>query len=213
MPVVSKVNFKGDVIGEQQLEDSVFEVPVHTAAMHQVVLAHLANMRVGTHNTKDRGDVRGGGRKPWRQKHTGRARSGSNRSPVWVGGGVAHGPHPRDYSQKVNKKVRKLAIRSALSLKVSEKNMLVIDNFDIAEPKTKDMNHFLAKVDCAVKPLIIVHERNIAVTKSASNIPGAMVLNVDSINVYDILNHVKLIATPEAVKKIEEVFGHDSSRS
>lgn len=207
MPVVKQVNFKGDVIGDFELSGAIFDVPVHAAAMHQVVVAQLANRRVGTHDTKDRGEVRGGGRKPWRQKHTGRARAGSSRSPVWVGGGVAHGPHPRDYRQKVNKKVRRLALRSALSLKVQENNMVVVDRFDLDAPKTKAMISFLNKLEGANKPLFLMHESNGAVIKSASNIPGARVLHVDSINVYDILNHVKLIATPEAVRKIEEVFG------
>ena len=207
MPVVKQVNFKGEVIGDFELASSVFEVPVHVGAMHQVVVAHLANLRVGTHDTLNRGEVRGGGRKPWRQKHTGRARAGSNRSPVWVGGGVAHGPHPRDYHQKVNKKVRRLALRSALSLKVQENNMVVVDKFDLDAPRTKAMLMFLDKLESKNKPLFLMHESNGAVIKSASNIPGAQVLHVDSINVYDILNHVKLIATPEAVRKIEEVFG------
>ena len=207
MPVVNQVNFNGEVLGEFELSGDVFGAPVHVSAMHQVVVAHLANMRVGTHNTKDRGDVRGGGRKPWRQKHTGRARSGSTRSPIWVGGGVAHGPHPRDYHQKVNKKVRKLALRSALSLKVQENNMVVLDKFSLDAPKTKAMVAFLDKLEGVRKPLFILHESNAAVIKSASNIPGARVLHVDSVNVYDLLNHGKLIATPEAVRKLEEVFG------
>ncbi len=175
--------------------------------MHQVVVAHLANCRVGTHNTKDRGDVRGGGKKPWRQKHTGRARAGSSRSPIWVGGGVAHGPHPRDYHQKVNKKVRRLALCSALTLKVQEENMLILERFDVEAPKTKVMLDFLMAIDSGKKPLFVLHETNMAVVKSAANIPGAEVMHVDSINVYDLLNHDQLIATPEAVKKLEEVFG------
>ncbi|MDR1472300.1 MAG: 50S ribosomal protein L4 [Synergistaceae bacterium] len=207
MPIVKQVNFNGEVIGDFELSSDIFEAPIHVPAMHQVVVAHLANMRVGTHNTKDRGDVRGGGRKPWRQKHTGRARAGSNRSPVWVGGGVAHGPHPRDYHQKVNRKVRRLALRSALSLKVHEENMVVVDQFKIDSPRTKDMVSFLSRLDGANKPLFVLHESSVPVIKSASNIPGALVLHVDSINVYDILNHVKLIVTPEAVRKLEEVFG------
>jgi large subunit ribosomal protein L4 len=206
MPIVKQFNFKGDVIGDFELSGDVFEAPVHVPAMHQAVVAHLANLRVGTHNAKDRGDVRGGGRKPWRQKHTGRARSGSNRSPVWVGGGVAHGPHPRDYHQKVNRKVRRLALRSALTLKVQENNMIVVDKFDMDAPKTKDIINFLRRMDVASKPLFILHESSMPVRKSASNIPGATVLHVDSVNVYDVLNHVKLIATPEAVRKLEEVF-------
>ena len=207
MPVVKEVNFKGEVIGDFELSDAVFGAPVHVPAMHQVVVAHLANCRVGTHNTKDRGDVRGGGKKPWRQKHTGRARAGSSRSPVWVGGGVAHGPHPRDYHQKVNKKVRRLALCSALTLKVQEENMLVLERFDVVTPKTKVMLDFLTAIDSGKKPLFVLHETNMAVVKSAANIPGAEVMHVDSINVYDLLNHDQLIATPEAVKKLEEVFG------
>lgn len=207
MPIVKQVNFKGEVIGDFQLSDAVFGAPVHVPAMHQVVVAHLANCRVGTHNTKDRGDVRGGGRKPWRQKHTGRARAGSTRSPLWVGGGVAHGPHPRDYHQKVNKKVRRIALRSALSLKVIDERMLVLDSFAIEAPKTKVMLEFLSTIEGGRKPLFVVHETNLAVAKSAANIPGAEVLHVDSVNVYDLLNHDQLIATPEAVRKLEEVFG------
>lgn len=207
MPIVKEVNFKGEVIGQLELSEAVFGAPVHVPAMHQVVVAHLANCRVGTHNTKDRGDIRGGGKKPWRQKHTGRARSGSSRSPLWVGGGVAHGPHPRDYHQKVNKKVRRIALRSALTLKVQEENMLVVNSFDMTAPKTKLMLDFLAAVQTGKKPLLVLHETNMAVVKSTANIPSANVLHVDSVNVYDLLNHDQLIATPEAVKKLEEVFG------
>jgi large subunit ribosomal protein L4 len=207
MPVVRQINFNGDEMGEFELSSSVFDAPVHVAAMHQVVVAQLANKRVGTHNTKDRGDVRGGGRKPWRQKHTGRARAGSTRSPLWVGGGVAHGPHPRDYRQKINRKVRRLALRSALTLKARKNDMIVVESFKLDAPRTKDMISFLNKLGEVKKPLFLMHESNGAVIKSASNIPGALVLHVDSINVYDILNHTRLIATPEAVRRIEEVFG------
>ncbi|MDR3333015.1 MAG: 50S ribosomal protein L4 [Synergistaceae bacterium] len=207
MPAVKQVNFGGEVTGDFELSSEIFEAPVHVYAMHQVVVAHLANMRVGTHNTKDRGDVRGGGRKPWRQKHTGRARVGSTRSPLWVGGGVAHGPHPRDYHQKVNRKVRRIALKSALTLKVQENNMLVVEGLKLDAPRTKAMISFLDKIGPVKKPLFLLHESNGPVVKSASNIPGAMVLHVDSVNVYDILNHVKLIATPEAVRHLEEVFG------
>lgn len=206
MAVVKQINFNGETTGNVEVSDVVFAAPVHVPAMHQVVVAHLANCRVGTHNTKDRGDVRGGGRKPWKQKHTGRARAGSSRSPLWVGGGVAHGPHPRDYHQKVNRKVRRLALRSALTLKVNEGNMLVIDQFGLETPKTKAFLTFLEKTESLRKPLILVHETDMAVTKSANNIPGALVLHVDSVNVYDILNHERLIATQESVKKLEEVF-------
>ena len=207
MAVVKQINFNGETIGSVDIADAVFNAPIHVPAMHQVVVAQLANRRVGTHNTKDRGDVRGGGRKPWKQKHTGRARAGSTRSPLWVGGGVAHGPHPRDYHQKVNKKVRQIAIRSALTLKVQEENMPIIDRFALEAPKTKEFRAFLDRIDSLQKPLIIIHENDMAVRKSASNITGALVLHVDSVNVHDILNHQRLIATQEAVRKLEEVFG------
>ena len=207
MAVVKQINFNGETIGSVDIADAVFNAPIHVPAMHQVVVAQLANRRVGTHNTKDRGDARGGGRKPWKQKHPGRARAGSTRSPLWVGGGVAHGPHPRDYHQKVNKKVRQIAIRSALTLKVQEENMLIIDRFALEAPKTKEFRAFLDRIDSLQKPLIIIHENDMAVRKSASNITGALVLHVDSVNVHDILNHQRLIATQEAVRKLEEVFG------
>ena len=207
MPVVNEVNIKGEVIGQVELSDAVFGAPVHVPAMHQVVVAQLANRRVGTHDTKDRGEVRGGGRKPWRQKGTGRARAGSTRSPIWIGGGVAHGPHPRDYRQKVNKKVRRLALCSALTLKVQEEQMVVLNDFGIETPKTKKLINIISAIEGGKKPLFVLHETDMAVVKSAANIPGVEVIHVDSINVYDLLHHDRLIATSEAVKKLEEVFG------
>lgn len=206
MVSVKQVNMKGDDAGMIELSEAVFASPVSAASMHQAVVAHLAALRRGTHDTKDRGDVRGGGRKPWRQKHTGRARAGSSRSPVWIGGGVAHGPHPRDYTQKVNKKVRRLAIRSALTTKVNEGRMLVVTDLSISEPSTKKMCAFLSAVK-AENPLILIHAKDEAIRRSASNIPGARVSHVDSVNTYDILAHKGLIATPEAARRLEEVFG------
>lgn len=205
MPNVKQVDMKGSETGSVTLIDEVFAAPVHAAAMHEVVTAHLAALRTGTHDTKDRGEVRGGGRKPWRQKHTGRARAGSSRSPVWIGGGVAHGPHPRDYTKKVNKKLRRIAIRSALSLKVSEGAMMVLNGLSMDEPKTRVMKDFFDAVSVK-KPLLLIHAKDDAVRRSVSNIPGARVSHVDSICVYDILNSTGLIATPEAVKRLEEVF-------
>ena len=207
MPTVKVINFKGEIIGEENLSDSVFAAPVHVPAMHQVVVAQQANARQGTHSTKTRGEVRGGGKKPWRQKHTGRARHGSRRSPIWVGGGITHGPHPRDYHQKVNKKVRRLALKSALSLKVSEGSLVLLDSIDIEKPSTKVMASFLSEIDAGKKVLIMVGESSPAIYKSASNIPGTMVLHVDSINVYDILNHNRMVLTMDAARKIEEVYG------
>jgi len=207
MPTVKVINFKGELIGEENLSDSVFAAPIHVPAMHQVVVAQQANARQGTHSTKTRGEVRGGGRKPWRQKHTGRARHGSRRSPLWVGGGVTHGPRPRDYHQKVNRKVRRIALKSALSLKVLEGGLVLLDRLDIEKPDTKSMASFLAEIDAGRKVLVMVGESSDAIYKSASNIPGTMVLHVDSINVYDILNHNRMILTVDAARKIEEVYG------
>lgn len=205
MPTVKIFDFNGADAGEITLSDSVFGSFIHEPAMHQVVVAHLANCRLGTHSVKTRGEVRGGGKKPWRQKHTGRARHGSIRSPLWAGGGVAHGPHPRDYSQKVNKKVRRLALRSALSMKVRDELLMVVKSFDIDKPSTKVMTVLLNAFQ-AQKPLVIVPEGSDNVKISARNIEGAKVINLGNINVYDILNSKTLILTPEVVAKLEEVY-------
>ncbi|MGC9372698.1 MAG: 50S ribosomal protein L4 [Thermovirgaceae bacterium] len=206
MPTVKVVNLKGEVVGEQELSDAVFAAPVHVPAMHQVVVAQLANKRQGTHSTKTRGEVRGGGRKPWRQKHTGRARHGSIRSPIWTGGGVTHGPKPRDYHQKVNRKVRRLALRSALSVKVREDRLVVLDSFDMEKPKTRELVTFFRAIEAGKKPLVMIGQSQPAAYKSMSNIPGARVLHVDSINVFDLLHHDHLIVTSDALRKIEEVL-------
>lgn len=207
MPTIKQFNLQAEEIGEVSLSDAVFAAPIHVPAMHQVVVAQLANRRQGTHSCKTRGEVRGGGKKPYRQKHTGRARAGSTRSPLWIGGGVIHGPKPRDYSQKVNRKVRRLALKSALSLKVQEENVLVLDYNGLETPRTRTMAEFFQKTETAKKPLVILHERNEAVSRSTRNIPGAKVLHVDSINVYDLLNHNHLILSTGAVAKLEEVYG------
>jgi len=205
MPNVKIVDFKGLDLGEITLSDEVFGSYIHVPAMHQVVVAHLANCRLGTHSVKTRGEVRGGGKKPWRQKRTGRARHGSIRSPLWAGGGVTHGPHPRDYTQKVNKKVRRLALRSALSMKVQESLFTVVKSFDIDKPSTKAMKSFFEAVS-AQKPLVIIPEGNDNVRISSRNIEGAKVINLGNINVYDILNSKTLIVTPEVIAKLEEVY-------
>ena len=206
MPFVKVYEFTGERAGEMELSAEVFDTPVHMPAIHQVVVAHLANCRQGTHSTKTRGDVSGGGKKPWRQKHTGRARQGSTRSPIWVHGGVAHGPHPRDYHQKVNKKVRQLALRSVLSDKVREDLMSVVKGFDaIEKPSTKAVKNLFTALGVG-KTLVIYHSNAFNVTRSIRNLPGAKCINVASINVYDILNAKNLILTPEAVAKIEEVY-------
>ncbi|MDD3514712.1 50S ribosomal protein L4 [bioreactor metagenome] len=205
MPTLKLVSFQGEQVGEMQLADEVFGAPVHVPAMHQVVVAQLANRRRGTQSAKTRGEVSGGGKKPWRQKKTGRARHGSTRSPIWTGGGVTHAPKPRDYSQKVNKKVRRLAIRSALSLKVRDELMTVVQSFDLSKPSTKEMIAFFSAVN-ARKPLIVLPESNETVAKSARNVPGAKVINMGNINVYDLLNAGTLVMTPEVVSRLEEVY-------
>ncbi len=205
MPTIKLVSFLGEEIEDFELSEAVFGAPIHIPAMHQVVVAQLANRRQGTHSAKTRGEVSGGGKKPWRQKHTGRARHGSSRSPIWVGGGVVHGPKPRDYHQKVNKKVRRLALRSALSLKVQEQRLNVVQSFDLDKPSTKAMVGFFNSLN-AIKPLVLTHETDSNLLQSARNIPGARVINIDSINVYDILHSGNLVLTPEAVRKIEEVY-------
>ena len=206
MPFVKVYEFNGDRAGELELSSAVFDVPVHMPAIHQVVVAHLANCRQGTHSTKTRGDVSGGGKKPWRQKHTGRARQGSTRSPIWVHGGVAHGPHPRDYHQKVNRKVMRLALRSVLSDKVREELMAVVKGFDaIEKPSTKAVKNLVNALGFG-KTLVIYHNNAVNVTRSVRNLPNAKCINVASINVYDILNAKNLIVTPEVIARIEEVY-------
>ncbi|MBQ7545283.1 MAG: 50S ribosomal protein L4 [Synergistaceae bacterium] len=207
MPFVKVYEFDGTRAGEMELPAAIFDVPVNMPVIHQVVVAHLANCRQGTASTKTRGDVSGGGKKPWRQKHTGRARQGSTRSPIWVHGGVAHGPHPRDYHQKVNKKVRQLALKCVLSDKVREDLMSVVKGFDaIEKPSTKAMRNLFTALGLEKKTLVIYSGNALNVSKSVSNLPDAKCINVASINVYDILNAKNLIVTPEVIAKIEEVY-------
>lgn len=206
MPAVKVVDFSNGLgVGELSLSDIVFGAPLHVPAMHQVVVAHLANCRQGTHSVKTRGEVSGGGKKPWKQKHTGRARQGSTRSPIWVHGGVAHGPKPRDYHQKVNKKVRRLALLSALSMKVREELLTVVKGMEMETPSTKTMKVFMETIG-AQKALVIYHDKGDSVMRSVRNIPGAHFLNVASINVYDLLNSRTLVVTPEVVARLEEVY-------
>lgn len=206
MPFVKVYELNGDRAGEMELSEKVFNQSVNMSAIHQVVTAHLANCRQGTHNTLTRGDVSGGGKKPWRQKHTGRARQGSTRSPIWTHGGVAHGPHPRKYTQKVNKKVRQLALRSVLSDKVREELTAVVKGFEtIEKPNTKTIKALFSALGFG-KTLIIYSGNALNVTRSVRNLSGAKCINVSSINVYDILNAKNLILTPEVVAKIEEVY-------
>ncbi len=199
----------GEVKGEVEISSYLFEAPLHKAVVHQAVVAHLANRRQGTACTKTRGEVRGGGRKPWRQKGTGRARHGSIRSPLWVGGGVVFGPKPRDYDQKLPKKMRRLALRAALTSKYKEGNLLVVEDIKFeVPPKTKKMLAFLDKFGIRDEKTLVVMDRSDEVVyKSARNLPNVHVIHVDSINTYDILVHDRLLMTRAALARIEEVYG------
>lgn len=207
MPKVAVYNMTGAQTGEIDLSDNVFGVEVNEAVMHQAVVMQLANQRQGTASTKTRGFVRGGGKKPWRQKGTGRARSGSIRSPLWVGGGTVFGPRPRSYAFSMPRKARRLAIRSALSAKVQAGELLVMEDIAIEEPKTKTVVNMLDSLKIGDdKALIVTVAGNENVEKSARNIPGIKNITSQGLNVYDILYHDKVLITKDAVSKIEEVL-------
>ena len=205
MPNVALFDIKGQNIGDIALSENVFGQPVNTAVMHEVVVAHLANCRQGTQSAKTRSEVSGGGKKPWRQKGTGRARQGSTRSPQWRHGGVVFAPKPRDYSIRVNKKVKRLAMKSALSSKVEGNELIVFDELNIEAPKTKEMVKVLNTVDVK-KALIVLADKDEAVERASANIPGVKTTLVGTLNVYEILKYEKLILTKASVEKIEEVY-------
>lgn len=205
MPKVDVINIKGEKIEEITLNDEIFGIEPNEPVVHQVVVALLANKRQGTQSAKTRAEVRGGGKKPWRQKGTGRARAGSIRSPLWKGGGIIFAPKPRDYSKKVNKKMRRLAMKSVLSSKVLENELIILDELKFDAPKTKDMVSVLSNINTK-KPLIVLGNNDENVYKSARNIEGVDVATFDTLNVYDMLKHYNLILTKEAVEKIEEVY-------
>ena len=199
-------DMSGKVVGEIELSDAVFGIEPNTAVMHEAVKNYLANQRQGTQSTLTRAEVRGGGRKPWRQKGTGHARQGSTRSPQWTHGGVALGPKPRDYSYRINKKSRQLAIKSALSAKAAAGNIMVIENLDLSEVKTKNFVKFLSDVGATGKSLVVTPEVRRNVVLSARNIPGVRTTISSIISVYDILRADKFIVDKAAVAKIEEVY-------
>ncbi|MDI9439476.1 MAG: 50S ribosomal protein L4 [Limnochordia bacterium] len=205
MPKVAVYNMEGKQVGEIELNDAVFGVKVNQDLMHKAVLSHLANRRQGTASVKTRGLVQGGGRKPWRQKGTGRARQGSIRSPQWVGGGVVFGPTPRDYSWRLPKKARRAALKSALSAKAAAGDILVLDQLTVEKPKTKVMAGVFEALDVR-KPLLVTAEWDQNVELSVRNIPGAVVAKSVGLNVYDILNSEKLVMTKDAVARLEEVL-------
>ena len=206
MPKVALYNTDGKQVGDIELNENVFGVEVRPDVMHEVVVNYLANQRQGTQSTKTRTEVSGGGIKPWRQKGTGRARQGSIRAPQWVGGGVALGPKPRDYRYAVNKKVRRLALRSALSSKVQENELIVLESLSFDEIKTSKMAEILANLGITEKALIVLPENDKNVVLSARNIKGVDTTFVGAINTYEVLKSTKCIITKDAVSKLEEVY-------
>ncbi|MDR2610540.1 MAG: 50S ribosomal protein L4 [Clostridiales Family XIII bacterium] len=206
MAKVKVLKMDGAPAGELDLKDEIFGIEINENAVYEVVKNYLANQRQGTQSAKTRGEVRGGGKKPFRQKGTGRARQGSTVAPNHVGGGIVFAPKPRDYSYSVPKKVKRLALKSALSAKVRDGEIIVIDALSFEAPKTKEMVAFLGNVKAEKKALIVTAEKDEAVVRSASNIPGVGTTQVGTLNVYDILNYTSFIVTKDAVSKIEEVY-------
>lgn len=206
MAKVALYNVSGQTVGEIELNDDVFGIEVNEHAVYEAVKSLLANKRQGTQSAKTRGEVRGGGRKPWRQKGTGRARQGSTRSPNWVGGGIVFAPKPRDYSYRINRKVRQLAMKSALTSKVESAELKVLDALTFEAPKTKEMAAVLKNLEVGKKTLIVLAEKDDAVIKSAKNLPNVETTLVNTLNVYDILNNDSFIMTEAAVRKVEEVY-------
>lgn len=206
MPKVALYNMEGSQVGEIELNEAVFGIEPNESVVHEAVVMQLASMRQGTHSTKTRAEVRGGGRKPWRQKGTGRARAGTIRSPLWRKGGIVFGPKPRDYSYSIPRKKRRLALKSVLSAKVQDGNLIVLDQLSFSEPKTKEMVKVLEKLNLKEKALVVTTDTQGYVQESSNNISGVKPLVAEGINVYDLLNHEKLVITKDAVKMVEEVL-------
>ena len=206
MPNAKLFNMAGQQIGEIELSEGIFGIEPNEAVVHEVVKNHLANCRQGTQSTLTRAEISGGGKKPWRQKGTGHARQGSTRAPQWTHGGIVFAPKPRDYSYTLNKKAKRLALKSVLSAKVAETNLVVIDEIKMAAPKTADFAKFLKAVGCETKTLVVTAAADANVVKSGRNIPGCEVTFANLLNVYDIVNANKLVVDKAALQKIEEVF-------
>ena len=206
MPNLAVVDMEGKNVGTIELAESVFGIEPNTAVMHQMVVNYLANQRHGTQSALTRAEVSGGGRKPWRQNGTGRARQGSTRSPQWTHGGIVFAPKPRSYRFTVNKKVRRLAMKSAFSAKAVDKGIIIVDSIAMTEYKTKKIAAMLEAIGAEKKALIVLPENNSMIVKSASNIPGVKTAQVNTLNVYDILNAGTLVIAKDAVSKIEEVY-------
>ena len=206
MPKIDVYNIEGKKVNDVELKEDIFGIIPNEELVHSVIVNYLANQRQGTQSTKTRAEVRGGGKKPWRQKGTGRARQGSIRAPHWVGGGIALGPKPRSYSYKLNKKERRLAIKSCLSSKVIENELTVIDKFEFNEIKTKEVAKMLNNIKLEGKTLILLPEKNEIIQKSARNIKGVKTLSVNTINAYDLVKYKNLVVTLDTVKRLEEVY-------
>ena len=206
MPKIDVYDINGKKVKELELNEAVFGIEPNEAVVHSVLVNFLANQRQGTQSTKTRSELSGGGRKPWRQKGTGRARQGSIRAPQWIKGGIALGPKPRSYKYTVNKKERQLAVKSVLSSKVLENELVVVDSLPLNDIKTKEMVKALSNLKVEGKALIMLPEKNEKVQKSARNIEGVKTTLVETINVYDLLKYNKLVVTEDAVKKLEEVY-------
>ncbi len=206
MPTITVFDMSGKEVGSVELSDAIFGIKPNANVMHDVVVNYLANQRQGTQSTLTRSEVRGGGKKPWRQKGTGHARQGSTRAPQWRHGGIALGPKPRSYRYTVNRKVRRLAMKSAFSAKVLENSLIVLDELKVEKYNTKTIVNMLEALGADKKALIVLPEVNDMIIKSARNIPGAKTAQINTLNVYDILNAGKLIIVKDAVQKLEEVY-------
>ncbi len=206
MPSIDVYDIKGKKVSSVDLKEEIFGIEPNEAVVHSVLVNYLANQRQGTQSTKTRAEVRGGGRKPWKQKGTGRARQGSIRAPQWIKGGIALGPKPRSYKYRVNRKERQLAIKSLLSSKVLENDLVVVDKFDFKEIKTKQMADAMKNLKVEEKALIVLPSNNEVVQKSARNLANVTTSSVNTINVYELLKNKKLVVTVDTIKKLEEVY-------
>ncbi|MBM4235411.1 MAG: 50S ribosomal protein L4 [Firmicutes bacterium] len=207
MPKLSLYNTEGEPVDQIDVQESLFAAPIKQGAMHQAAVTQAARRRLGTASTRDRGEIRGGASKPWPQKGTGRSRHGSTNSPIWTGGGVAFGPRPRDYDPKMPKKMRRAALKSALSDKVSEGKLLVVEMFVFEKPQTKTMAGLLKKLNVNDSALLVIDQPDLNIIKSARNLPRVKTILARQLNVLDILTYNHLVLSKEALKQVEEVFG------
>jgi large subunit ribosomal protein L4 len=199
-------NMAGEIVGEVDLSDDIFATTINEPVMHQALMRQLANARLGTHDTKTRGEVSGGGRKPWRQKGTGRARQGSIRAPHWRKGGIAGGPHPRSYEQKMPRRMRRLALRSALTVKASQERVVVLDTLEMAEPRTREMEALLDRLGVPTSALVLLPERDETVERSAANLPDVKTLRAGYLNVRDLLGYDYLVLPQATLTTIERML-------